>query len=181
MDILFFDKLITIIPIIVSILSAVISGKIYKINENSNKDREEREKIHEVSQIFPYVLDSEYRLNSVKVCNNSDYPIYDVMILEGINTSNIYAGENCCQAEYIRLIAPLEHVTIRVQNRGLGMCKFLVVGIFFRDYLGNEWFRDSYGTFKEAKGYKELLARKKLIFAPYSESRNIVDKRPYRN
>lgn len=61
------------------------------------------------------------------------------------------------------------------------MCKFLVVGIFFRDYLGNEWFRDSYGTFKEAKGYKELLARKKLIFAPYSESRNIVDKRPYRN
>ena len=104
MDILFFDKLITIIPIIVSILSAVISGKIYKINEKSNKDREEREKIHEVSQIFPYVLDSEYRLNSVKVCNNSDYPIYDVMILEGINTSNIYAGENCCQAEYIRLI-----------------------------------------------------------------------------
>lgn len=67
MDILFFDKLITIIPIIVSILSAVISGKIYKINEKSNKDREEREKIHEVSQIFPYVLDSEYRLNSVKV------------------------------------------------------------------------------------------------------------------
>lgn len=50
------------------------------------------------------------------------------------------------------------------------MSKFLVVGIFFKDYLGKEWFKDSYGKFEEVKNYKEMLTEKKILFPPYKEN-----------
>lgn len=54
-----------------------------------------------------------------------------------------------------------------MQYRGLGMSKFLVVGVFFRDFQGNEWYRDSYGITKVGDGYKEKLSKLKLITPPY--------------
>ena len=93
--------------------------------------------------------------------------IYIVIILQGLNTTDLYKGNSLCKAKYIRSIKGHSQGSKIIEHRGLGMSKFFVIGIFFRDHLNNEWFRDSYGKTLQAKGYKNLLANKKIIFPPY--------------
>lgn len=85
-----------------------------------------------------------------------------------MNGQDLSKGECISEAiKYMRIILPKETKTITMANRGGGMCKFFVVGIFFRDYLGHEWFRDSYGNLAESTDYKKMLAEKKLLFPSY--------------
>ena len=80
---------------------------------------------------------------------------------------DLFNGECISKVCYVREIRGhyIEYFTMK--HRGLGMSKFLVIGVFFRDFQGKEWFRDSYGKTLQAKGYKNLLANKKIIFPPY--------------
>ena len=108
--------------------------------------------------------------NEVKICNKSDYPIFDIVVVQGINTMNINEGEINTSVKYIRTILPKQEIVLDMENKGMGMKKFLVVGIFFRDYLGKEWFKDSYGKFEEMQDYKEMLKQKKILIPPYDDA-----------
>ena len=80
---------------------------------------------------------------------------------------DLFNGECISKVCYVREIRGhyIEYFTMK--HRGLGMSKFLVIGVFFRDFQGKEWFRDSYGVTRSGEGYKERLSKLKVIYPPY--------------
>lgn len=103
----------------------------------------------------------------IMIHNKSDFKVYDVIVLQGLNNMDIFNGQCTSKACYVREIRGQYREYFTMQYRGLGMSKFLVVGVFFRDFQGNEWYRDSYGITKVGDGYKEKLSKLKLITPPY--------------
>lgn len=103
----------------------------------------------------------------IMIHNKSDFKVYDVIVLQGLNNMDIFNGQCTSKACYVRAIRGQYREYFTMQYRGLGMSKFLVVGVFFRDFQGNEWYRDSYGITKVGDGYKEKLSKLKLITPPY--------------
>lgn len=103
----------------------------------------------------------------IMIHNKSDFKVYDVIVLQGLNNMDIFNGQCTSKACYVREIRGQYQEYFTMQYRGLGMSKFLVVGVFFRDFQGNEWYRDSYGITKVGDGYKEKLSKLKLITPPY--------------
>ena len=103
----------------------------------------------------------------IMIHNKSDFKVYDVIVLQGLNNMDIFNGQCTSKACYVREICGQCREYFTMQYRGLGMSKFLVVGVFFRDFQGNEWYRDSYGITKVGYGYKEKLSKLKLITPPY--------------
>lgn len=103
----------------------------------------------------------------IMIHNKSDFKVYDVIVLQGLNNMDIFNGQCTSKACYVREICGQCREYFTMQYRGLGMSKFLVVGVFFRDFQGNEWYRDSYGITKVGDGYKEKLSKLKLITPPY--------------
>lgn len=154
----------------VPIISVIISVKTYLSNKKLIKENQKREKMNEVKKVFSTVADYKYGTNKIKIYNRSDYPIFDVIIEQGINTTQLCDGKFPLEPKYIRAILPTTCIQIEMKNHGLGMSKFLVVGMFFRDSLGNEWFKDSYGQFREVPKYKEMLMQKDVISPPYVEA-----------
>ena len=157
---------------LIPMASAYIAYSSYKLNKEQIEENEKNFHINEVKKVFPCIISQKSFLNEIKIYNKSDYPIFDIVIVQGIDTMNLSKGETSSSAEYIRTILPEEEIVLNMENKGLGMGKFLVVGIFFRDYLGKEWFKDSYGRFKEVQNYKKMLEQKKILFSPYSETRH---------
>lgn len=158
----------------IPIFSLIVSLQTFRTNKRQLEKNNQREKLNEVKKVFPLVYDSEPNLNHVKIFNRSDYPVFDVVIGQGINTMNLSNGDFPIVPIYIRCILPATVITCKMKNYGLGMCKFLVAGMFFRDYLGNEWFRDSYGKFQEARNYKKLLIEKKKLIPPYMNTNGCI-------
>ena len=103
----------------------------------------------------------------IMIHNKSDFKVYDVIVLQGLNNMDIFNGQCTSKACYVREICGQCREYFTMQYRGLGMSKFLVVGVFFRDFQGNEWYIDSYGITKVGDGYKEKLSKLKLITPPY--------------
>lgn len=103
----------------------------------------------------------------IMIHNKSDFKVYDVIVLQGLNNMDIFNGQCTSKACYVREICGQCREYFTMQYRGLGMSKFLVVGVFFRDFQGNEWYRDNYGITKVGDGYKEKLSKLKLITPPY--------------
>jgi len=110
---------------------------------------------------------SEATESSIVIYNKSDFKVYDVVVLQGLNNMDLFNGQCISKVCYIREIRGgySEHFTMR--HKGLGMSKFLVIGVFFRDFQGKEWFRDSYGITKNGEGYKDRLSHLHLISPPY--------------
>ncbi|STY71456.1 Uncharacterised protein [Megamonas hypermegale] len=169
---------------VIPIVSACIAYRSYKLSKKKieqneqiyilNKKQIEQNKqnfhINEVKKVFPCIISETSFKNEVKICNKSDYPIFDIVVAQGINTMNINEGEINTSVKYIRTILPKQEIVLDMENKGMGMKKFLVVGIFFRDYLGKEWFKDSYGKFEEVQDYKKMLVQKKILFPPYDDA-----------
>ena len=162
--------------LIIAIFSCFISGvSLYNswrsrtnnekfwIKEQYYKSLSEAVKIEpSYDNIFPDV-----NRNSIMIHNKSDFKVYDVIVLQGLNNMDIFNGQCISKACYVREIRGQYREYFTMQYRGLGMSKFLVVGVFFRDFQGNEWYRDSYGITKVGDGYKERLSKLKLITPPY--------------
>ena len=162
--------------LIIAIFSCFISGvSLYNswrsrtnnekfwIKEQYYKSLSEAVKIEpSYDNIFPDV-----NRNSIMIHNKSDFKVYDVIVLQGLNNMDIFNGQCISKACYVREIRGQYVEYFTMQYRGLGMSKFLVVGVFFRDFQGNEWYRDSYGITKVGDGYKERLSKLKLITPPY--------------
>lgn len=144
--------------------------QIYKLNKEQIEENEKNFHINEVKKVFPCIVSKNSFKNEVKICNKSDYPIFDIVVAQEINTMHLNEGEINNSVKYIRTILPEQEILLDMENEGLGMSKFFVVGIFFRDYLGKEWFKDSYGKFEEVENYKEMLIKKKILFPPYNET-----------
>ena len=106
----------------------------------------------------------------VVINNKSDFKVYDVIILQGLNNMDLFNGECISKVCYVREIRGhyIEYFTMK--HRGLGMSKFLVIGVFFRDFQGKEWFRDSYGVTRSGEGYKERLSKLKFCLLYTSPS-----------
>ena len=121
---------------VIPIVSAYIAYRSYKLNKKQIEENEQRFYINEVKKVFPYMVSKSSVENEVKICNKSDYPIFDIVVVQGINTMNINEGEINTSVKYIRTILPKQEIVLDMENKGMGMKKFLVVGFFFRDYLG---------------------------------------------
>lgn len=103
---------------------------------------------------------------SITLRNGYTLPVYDVFVIGCVNNENIKnikTWNKYCM--YIRVLGPGE-IQRTMRSISGGMCKHMVLNIFFRDATGREWFRDSSGVLVEMKNYKELLSKKK-IYAPY--------------
>ena len=156
--------------IIISIVGILISMVSIYNSWQTRKELKERfaiETISDACKIEPCYRPYGENKIYITISNESEYAIYDVIILQGLNTTDLYKGNSLCKAKYIRSIKGHSQGSKIIEHRGLGMSKFFVIGIFFRDHLNSEWFRDSYGKTLQAKGYKNLLANKKIIFPPY--------------
>lgn len=74
---------------------------------------------------------------------------------------NINEGEINTSVKYIRTILPKQEIVliwkIKVWAWKISSSRYL-----FRDYLGKEWFKDSYGKFEEMQDYKEMLKQKNI-------------------
>ncbi|WP_337616103.1 hypothetical protein [Dialister invisus] len=158
-----YSIIISITGILISLVSLYNSWQTRK----ESKERFAIETISDVCKIEPNYKPYGENKTYITISNESEYSIYDVIILQGLNTTDLYDGNSPCKAEYIRSIKGHSQGSTIIEHHGLGMSKFFVIGIFFRDHLNNEWFRDSYGKTLQARGYKNLLANKKIIFPPY--------------
>lgn len=162
--------------LIIAIFSCFISGvSLY----NSWRSRTNNEKFWIKEQYYKSLSEAvkiepsydnmfpDLNRNSIMIHNKSDFKVYDVIVLQGLNNMDIFNGQCISKACYVREIRGQYREYFTMQYRGLGMSKFLVVGVFFRDFQGNEWYRDSYGITKVGDGYKERLSKLKLITPPY--------------
>lgn len=172
-----FDILNEWIPFVALIISII---NIYYTHQ-SNSDRKKqiqnmkiKDDLFVIRKVFPVEINSEYHHNIVGLYNNSSYPIYDIFILQGINTFELDNAEHYGVVKYVRSLEPKTKIELDMENAGLGMCKYFVVGIFFRDYKGNEWFRDSMGKLEKADSYKEMLHKKKAAVPPYLPSTGTI-------
>lgn len=150
-----YSIIISIVGILISMVSIYNSWQTRK----ESKERFAIETISDACKIEPCYRPYGENKIYITISNESEYAIYDVIILQGLNTTDLYKGNSLCKAKYIRSIKGHSQGSKIIEHRGLG--------IFFRDHLNNEWFRDSYGKTLQAKGYKNLLANKKIIFPPY--------------
>lgn len=84
--------------------------KAYRNNQKQFTENQARASIDEVKRVIPLIMNAGCPNNDVKICNNSTYPIFDVIVLEGINTLRLNEGEHYGKVKYIRNILP-EDVT----------------------------------------------------------------------
>lgn len=168
------ETLLKWMPIIISVFSLMISagGVYYSFRANADRkkqmDNMKRENdLAVIRKVFPVEIDGELHRNKVGIYNNSSYPIYDIFVLQGINTLHINEVRHYGAARYIRSIEPKTKMELEMENAGLGMNKYYVVGMFFRDYKSNEWFRDSMGKLERSENYKEMLSEKRVAIPPY--------------
>lgn len=168
------ETLLKWIPIIISVISLIVSvGNVYysfRANADRKKQMENMKMENDLAvirKVFPVEINGEPRRNKVGIYNNSSYPIYDIFVLQGINTFHINKGQYYGAVRYIRSIEPKTKMELEMENAGLGMSKYYVVGMFFRDYKSNEWFRDSMGKLERSKNYKEMLSEKRIAIPPY--------------
>lgn len=162
------DTLYRWIPIIFSIFSLYYAYQANSDRKKQIKSMKLKDDMTVIRKVFPVEIDSELRCNIVGVYNNSNYPVYDIFVLQGLNNFQIEEAQHYGVGRYIRSIEPKTKMEIKMENAGLGMNKYFVAGMFFRDYKGNEWFRDSMGKLSRADHYKEMLSEKRIAIPPYS-------------
>lgn len=106
---------------------------------------------------------------SVTVNNNSELPIYEVLIfiissksLEEIEKTNFYFGNGSIGAnagyyKYFRLIPPgLQEINVNSGGSAMGGERSVPV-IFFKDTSGNGWYRNHNGKLINKDNYLEYL------------------------
>lgn len=162
------DTLYRWIPVVFSTFSLYYAYQANSDRKKQIKNMNLQNDIAAVRKVFPVEIDSKLHCNTVGVYNNSGYPIYDIFVLQGLDNFQIEKAQHFGVVRYIRTIKPKTKVEVKMENAGLDMCKYYVAGIFFRDYKGNEWFRDSMGKLSRADHYKEMLNEKKIAVPPYS-------------
>ena len=134
-----------------------------------NVDKDKRSNAEKVAGWVNFTGGSEKKgpIANITVRNMSDLPVYDVFIIGCLNNQTLdnFAAWNKCHI--YRTLLPPGEITADLPILGLGMCKHIVINIFFRDASGRGWLRDGKGILHEEANYKDRLRNKK-IFEPYS-------------
>lgn len=161
--------LIALLSLVISIFGLYNSWKSRINNEKFWMKEQYYKSLGEAVKIEPsheYIA-SKATESSVVIYNKSDFKVYDVVVLQGLNNMDLFNGKCISKVCYIREIRGQYCEYFTMKHKGLGMSKFLVIGVFFRDFQGKEWFRDSYGITKNGEGYKDRLSKLHLISPPY--------------
>lgn len=125
--------------------------------------------LDQARKVFSTVGSGTANANIVRVYNHSDYPVYDVIVLQCRNGKESFGGLHSIDAKhvldtrYIGFILPGNIHEIEMTNQGKEMNQSGMAGIFFRDYAGKEWFRSSLGEIKRIKNYQSLLEKKGIM------------------
>lgn len=70
-----------------------------------------------MKKVFPCIVSQKSSSNEIKIYNKSDYPIFDIVIVQGINKMNLSKGEVCTSAKYIRTMLPEQEVILDMENK----------------------------------------------------------------